>query len=138
MAAEKGRDFILKVGDGTSSESFTTIGGAKLVGFAFAGENVDIMDKDDDGWQTLLADAGKKSVTLNIQGVFKDSASEVTVRAMAIAQSIDNYEIHFATGDNFSGAFKWSGIDYSGAEVGELQYSGSLASSGVIAFTAAL
>ena len=42
MSAEKGRDFVLKVGDGATSEEFTTIGGAKLVGFNFTGEDVDI------------------------------------------------------------------------------------------------
>ncbi len=136
MSAEKGRDFVLKVGDGATSEEFTTIGGAKLVGFNFTGEDVDITDKADLGWQTLLADAGKKAVTLNIQGAFKDSAAESTVRTNYLAQTIDNYELYFASGDKFAGAFKWSGFDYSGAEVGELQYSGSLSSSGEIEFTA--
>ena len=135
MAAEKGRDFVLKVGDGATSETFTTIGGAKLVGFNFSGEDVVITDKDDAGWQVLLADAGMKAVTLNIQGVFKDSASENTVRTNYLAQTIDNYELYFASGDKFAGAFKWSGFEYSGAEVGDLQYSGSLSSSGLIEFT---
>lgn len=137
MAAEKGRSFVLKLGDGTSSEAFTTIAGCKVTGFNFSGEDVDIGDKDDAGWQVLLADAGKKAVSLTISGVFKDSAVEALLAVAAIAQTIDNYELHFESGDKYAGAWQVSGLEYSGAEVGELTFTCNLSSSGVIGFTAA-
>lgn len=137
MSAEKGRSFVLKQGDGATSEQFTTIGGAKVTGFAFAGEDVSIQDKDDAGWETLLADAGKKSVSLSLSGVFKDSAAEAILVAAALAQTIDNYELFFENLDKFSGAFKVGGLDYSGADNDTLQYTCTLSSSGVIGHTPA-
>lgn len=137
MAGEKGRDFVLKKGDGASSESFTTIGGGRVLDFEFTSEDVSQQDKDDVGWETLLANAGKKQARITLQGIFKDSATEALMIADAIDQSVDNYEVYFANGDKFEFAAKISNMRYSGPDNDATQYTFNLTTSGEIAFTAA-
>lgn len=137
MAAEKGRSFLVKRGDGATSESFTTIAGMRETSLSINGETVDITNKDSGGWQTLLAGAGTTSVSVSGSGVFTDTATEVSMQTSAMNKTIDNYEIVFESGDKFSGAFAVSSCEYSGAHNNERSYSLSLESSGQITFTAA-
>jgi len=137
MAAEKGRAFVLKIGDGATSETFNTIGGMRSNSMTINGEQVNISDKDSAGWRELLADAGEKSVSLSGSGVFKDTASEGTLQTAATSQTIDNYEIVFESGAKFTGAFQVSNLEYTGENNSELTFSASLESSGPVTFTAA-
>ena len=135
--AETGRAFVLKVGDGATSEEFTTVGGMRTTGLVMNGEMVDVTDKDSAGKRELLANAGVLSVSVSGAGVFKDSASEATIRTNASAQTIDNYEIVFASGDKFGGAFQITSLEYTGEHAGARMYSITLESSGEIEYTAA-
>ena len=137
MAAGKGRLFLLKVGDGLTSESFTSVGGMRTTGMTMNGEMVDVSDKDSAGFRELLAAAGQKSVSISVSGVFKDTASEELVRANFVAQTLDNYELYYANGDKWAGAFQVTSWEQSGECNGAQQYSFTLESSGEIAFTAA-
>lgn len=137
MAAQKGRAFVLKVGDGASSETFTTIGGMRTTGISINNEPVDVSDKDSSGWRELLEAAGGRTVSVSGAGVFKDSASETTVQTAVLAQTIDNYEIVFGNGDKFGGAFQVTSLEYTGENNGAQEYSLTLESSGAVTFTGA-
>lgn len=137
MAAQKGRAFVLKRGDGATSEVFTTVGGMRSTSMTIAGEQVNITDKDDAGWRKLLADAGEKTVSVSGSGVFKDTASEGLVRASAMEQTIDNYELVFEDGSKFAGGFQVASLEFTGEHNGAREYSLSLESSGEITYTAA-
>ena len=132
MAAQKGRAFVLKIGDGATSEAFTTIGGMRSTSLNLAGEPVDVTDKDSAGWRELLADAGVKRVSVSGSGVFKDTASEGTARTAAVAQTINNFQIVFEDGDKFAGAFQIVTLEYNGEYNGARQYSMTLGSSGAV------
>jgi len=134
MAAEKGRAFVLKVGDGATAEVFTTVGGMLSTTIAINGEAVDITDKDSAGNRELLADAGVNSVSVSANGVFKDTASETTIRTNAQNQTIDNYEIVFESGEKFSGAFQIITYETQGEHNGARQYSITLESSGAVTY----
>lgn len=137
MAAQKGRSFVLKVGDGATSETFTTVGGMRTKSLAINNELVDITDDDSAGKRELLAAAGIQTVTVSGSGVFKDSASEETVRRNAKDQTIDNYRIQFEDGSYFEGAFQISSLEYTGEYNGARMYSITLESSGDITYTGA-
>lgn len=137
MAAEKGRSFVLKIGDGATAESFTTVGGMRSTDITINGEQVDITDKDSAGWRELLANAGVRSVSVAGSGVFKDTASEDTIRTASINQTIDNYEITFESGDKFEGAFQVASLQYTGEHNGARMYNVTLESSGAVTFTSA-
>lgn len=137
MAAEKGRAFVLKIGDGATVEAFTTVGGMRTTGVTINGESVDVSDKDTAGWRELLEGAGLKSASVSGSGVFKNTASEATVRTAVLNQTIDNYEIVFESGDKFTGAFLPNKLEYTGEYNGARQYSLNLESSGAVTYVPA-
>ena len=137
MAAEKGRAFLLKRGDGQTSEAFTTVAGMRSTSLSIDGEAVDVTNKSSDGWRELLAGAGTSSVDVSGGGVFTDSVAEIALQTACMAKTIGNFEIVFESGDKFAGAFQVTKVEYTGDHNAERQYSVSLMSSGPITFTAA-
>lgn len=136
MPAEKGRELVVKIGDGATSETFTTIGGMRTNNISINGETVDVTDKDSAGWRELLENAGVKSVSMSGSGVFKGTASESLAQAAALAQSIDNYRLQFASGGYFAGAFQLTTLEYTGEYNGARQFSMTFESSGEVTYSA--
>ena len=135
MAAQKGKTFVLKIGNGATVEVFTTVGGMRSTSISINNTSVDITDKDSDSWQTLLADAGGRSVAISASGIFKDTVSEQTILDAAMAALINNYQIVFEDGGTFEGGFQIETLSYQGDNNDVRQYSLSLKSSGTITFT---
>lgn len=136
MTAEKGRAFVLKVGDGGSPEAFTTVAGLKTTQLSINNEVVDVTSKESGGWRELLAGAGVRTVSVSGTGIFTGSAAEGDMRAKALSASIDNYEIAFESGDKFSGAFQVTALDFAGAYNAARTYTLSLDSSGPVTYVA--
>lgn len=65
------------------SRDGSTIAGARTDNFTINNEPIDITDKDNAGWRTLLADAGSRSVSADVEGVLKDT----TLIAEAVGSS---------------------------------------------------
>jgi len=138
MAAQKGLDLILKVGDGEVSEAFTTVAGMRNVTLTLDKGTVDITSQDNtDRYRELLAGAAIKSVSISGDGVFKDAATDATMRTNWAADTIDNYQIVMPDFGTFEGGFVISSLEYAGAHDGEVTFSATLESSGEFAFTAA-
>lgn len=135
MSAEKGLSFVLQVGDGATDEAFTTVGGMRVTSLTINNEIVDVTDKDSANARELLAAAGVQSMSVSGNGVFKDSASEATVRGNAEDMTIDNYRLLFADGDYYAGAFQIASLEYNGEYNGARQYSVTLESSGAFTYT---
>ncbi len=135
MSAESGRGFLVKIGDGATPEVFSTIAGMRATSLSLNSAPVDVTSKDSAGWRELLSGAGLRRMAISGAGVFTDSAAEATLRAQALAGTLANYEIVFANGDLFSGAFLVTTLDYSGDHNGERTYTIALESSGAISFT---
>lgn len=55
------------------SRNGSNIVGARTDNFTINNEPIDITDKDDSGWRTMLADAGTRSISADIEGVLKDT-----------------------------------------------------------------
>ena len=55
MAAEKGSAFLLKIGDGESPPTYSTIAGLRTTQLSVNGEPVAITNKDSGGWRELLS-----------------------------------------------------------------------------------
>ena len=134
MAAEKGSGFILKIGNGATSETFATVGGMRTKSLTINNEAADITDDDSAGKRELLAAAGIQAMTLSGSGVFKDSAAETTVRTQAQNRTIVNWKITFADGDTYTGAFYITSLEYTGEYNGARMYSITLESSGAVTY----
>lgn len=134
MAAQKGRNFLLK--EGTAAAG-TTLAGMRTTGVTLNNEQVDITNKDSSGWRTLLEGAGTQSLEITAEGVFTDAAVEETVRGYAFANSINAFGLLFGNGDSIDASWAISNYQRSGTHNGEETYSMTLQSSGSITYTAA-
>ena len=90
MRAQRGRDLLLKLGNGEMSESFASVAGLRATTLAFNAASIDITNADSAGWRDLLAD-GVKSVSISRSGVFKDAGSDESVRAAFFASTAPNW-----------------------------------------------
>jgi TP901-1 family phage major tail protein len=134
MTAQRGRDLLIKIGDGGDPENFTTVAGLKARTLAFNAATVDITTADSaDMWRELLA-GGVKSATISGSGVFKDAASDAALRTAFFNASINNYQIVIPSFGTVTGPFKITALQYDGPYDGELKMSLSLASAGALAF----
>jgi TP901-1 family phage major tail protein len=137
MTAQKGKDLLLKL-DTTGSGDFATVAGLRSRQIAFNAESVDVTDADSAGrWRELLAGAGVKRAAVTGSGIFKDAASDATVRELFFDGAIRDWQMVVPDFGTVSGPFQVTALQYSGEHNGEVAYELSLESAGVVAFTAA-
>jgi TP901-1 family phage major tail protein len=134
MTAQRGRDLLIKIGDGGSPEAFTTVAGLKSTTLAFNSQAVDITNADSaDMWRELLA-GGVKTATISGSGVFKDAASDAALRAAFFNMALNNFQIAIPSFGTVTGPFKITALQYDGPHDGEVKISLSLASAGALTF----
>lgn len=137
MAAQKGKDLLLKIGNGGEPESFVTVAGLRSTSLAFDAKEVDITSADSAGmWRELLAGSGVKSAGISGSGVFKDAASDAALRSVFFDQSLDNWQIVIPDFGTVTGPFKLTALQYEGPHDGEVKISLALASAGALVFAA--
>lgn len=138
MAAQKGKDLLLRIGDGAATESFTTVAGLRATTLSFNAQDVDITNAGSDGmWRELLAGAGVKSAAISGAGVFKDAASDALLRTAFFEQSLPNWQIVIPDFGTVSGPFKITALSYDGPYDGEVKLALALVSAGALSFTTA-
>lgn len=137
MAGQKGRDVLIKIGDGATTEVFTTIAGIRAKTIVLNARSVDgTSGESASAWRELIAGAGVKSASVSGAGVFKDAASDATIQAVFFAQSARNFQLVIPAFGILQGPFLIESLEYSGDHDGEAAFSISLASAGVVTFTA--
>lgn len=134
MAATLGRLMLIKVG---SAASGTLLGGLKTTSFKMNNQPLDISTKDTLGWRELLESGSLKYVSIGGSGIFKDSASDETIRAAVFSGSISTFTLVFPNGDTIEGQFLVTNYERTGGYEGPEEYTLSLESSGIPTFTAA-
>lgn len=121
MSVQKGDDFILKIGDGTSpTEGFLEVGGLQVTDFSLSNDLISADDLVSGRWRKMLADKARAQLEVSADGVFTDSLSEQILRNYAFAASADNYQLHFGNGYKLSGKFIISKYKRSG-DMGEYE-----------------
>jgi TP901-1 family phage major tail protein len=137
MAAQKGKDILLKIGDGGQVESFTTVAGLRARTLSLNAKSVDATDSDSAGrWRELLAGAGVRSVAVSGSGVFRDSAADAMVRDAFFAQDARKWQLVIPDFGILEGPFLIANLDYAGDHEGEVTFALSLASAGPVTFRA--
>ena len=137
MAGQKGRDVLIKIGDGGGVEVFTTIAGIRAKTIALNARAVDgTSGESPSAWRELIAGAGVKSASVSGAGVFKDAASDATLQSLFFAQSARNFQLVIPAFGILQGSFLIEALEYAGDHDGEATFSISLASAGAITFTA--
>ncbi|MBI1239059.1 MAG: phage major tail protein, TP901-1 family [Alphaproteobacteria bacterium] len=137
MAAQKGRDLLLKIGTGTP-ETFQTVAGLRTRSLTLNSGTVDVTHAESAGqWRELLAGAAVRSATVSAAGIFSDQTSDDLVRAAFFAGETRNYQLIVPDFGTLSGPFQITALEYAGTYDGEVTFSITLASAGVLAFVAA-
>jgi TP901-1 family phage major tail protein len=135
MAAQKGRDLLLKV-DSTGTGSYQTVAGLRASSIAFNAQSVDSTSQESVGaWRELLAGAGLKSAGLRGQGIFKDLASDATVRGYFFNSTIVNWQAIIPDFGTVQGLFQITALEFGGRHDGEVTFEMSLESAGPLTFT---
>jgi TP901-1 family phage major tail protein len=134
MTAQRGRDLLIRIGDGASPETFTSVAGLRATTLAFNASTVDVTNADStDAWRELLA-GGVKSATISGSGVFKDAASDAALRTAFFNAAIENFQIVIPGFGTVTGPFKITALQYDGPYDGEVKIALSLASAGALSF----
>jgi TP901-1 family phage major tail protein len=134
MGAQKGKDLLLKMSDGSS---FVTVAGLRSRRIAFNAEIVDITNAEStDRWRELLAGAGVKRASLSGRGLFKDAASDALVRQAFFDGTINDCQVVVPDFGTIEGMFQISSLEFSGEHNGEVTFDLALESAGALTFTA--
>jgi TP901-1 family phage major tail protein len=136
MAAQKGKDLLLRV-DFTGTGSFATVAGLRSRSISFNAETVDITHAESAGeWRELLAGAGVKSARIAGTGIFKDAASDATIRAYVFDGTIRDRQVVIPDFGTVEGLFQIGSFELSGRHDGEVAFEMTLESAGALTFTA--
>jgi TP901-1 family phage major tail protein len=127
MAAISGRKLRIKRGS-------TAIAGARSDSITINNEPIDITDKDDAGWRTMLADVGVRSIDCEVEGILTDS----TFLALAVGTAsalLEAYTIEVDGIGDFTGNFYLASFAVTGEQADATTFTASIQSSGTITFT---
>ncbi|MFT3726319.1 MAG: phage major tail protein, TP901-1 family [Terricaulis sp.] len=137
MTGQKGRDVLIKIGDGDDPEAFTTVAGIRAKTISLNAKTVDgTSGESPDAWRELIAGAGVKSASVSGAGVFKDAASDAAIQQIFFAQTARTFQLIIPGFGALKGAFLVESLDYSGDHDGEAAFAITLASAGALSFTA--
>jgi TP901-1 family phage major tail protein len=137
MAAQKGKDLLLKV-DSNGLGAFQTVAGLRSKRIAFNSETVDITDADSAGrWRELLAGSGVQRAAVSGSGIFKDAASDATMRTRFFDGAIVDWQLVVPQFGTVEGPFQITALEYTGSHDGEVTFELALESAGQISFSVA-
>ncbi|MDB5555187.1 MAG: uncharacterized protein JWL86_5171 [Rhizobium sp.] len=134
MTAQKGKDLLLKIHNGSAYE---TVAGLRSRRIAFNAETVEITDAESAGrWRELLDGAGVKRAAVSGSGIFKDQASDATVRTSFFNGTILNWQVLIPDFGAVTGPMQVTALEYFGQHNGEVMFDLALESAGQLAFGA--
>jgi len=135
MAAQKGKDLLVKIADG---EGFTTVAGLRSRRLSFNAETVDITHAESaDRWRELLDGAGVKRAAVAGRGLFKDASSDALMRQVFFDGAVKHYQVVIPDFGTVEGAFQITSLEFAGDHNGEVTYELALESAGALTFTVA-
>ena len=134
MAAQKGKDLLLKIFDGGA---FATVAGLRSRQIAFNTEPVDVTHAESAGrWRELLAGAGVKRASVAGSGIFKDAASDALIRQSFFDGTIRNAQLVVPDFGTIEGPFQITALEIAAEHDREVTFDISLESAGALAFAA--
>ena len=137
MTAQRGKDLLLKLGDGGDPESFSVIGGMRTKSLSLNAQSADVTHSQSaGGWRELLAGAGVRQASVAGAGVFLNDAAAEAVRAAFFAGAASNWQVIVPGFGTIEGAFVIANLDYAGEHDREASMSLALESAGALTFTA--
>lgn len=128
MPAFTGRKLRIKRGS-------TNIAGARTDSLTINNEPIDITDKDDAGWRTMLADVGVRSVDAEVEGVL-DDATLIAIAVGSATSILQSWTIEIQGLGSFTGNWHLASFAITGEQADAVTFTASIQSSGTITWTA--
>jgi len=133
MTKVAGRKVKIKEGTGGSA---VLVAGARSDSITINNEPIDVTDKGDDGWRTLLDDASVRSVEMTVSGLV--SGDSLIAKALGPTNSLfGEYEIEIQGIGTAAGQFFFSSIDIQAPHDDAAEFTATIMSSGEITWTPA-
>lgn len=137
MAAQRGRDILLKIFDASTS-AYVTVAGLRTRRITFNQQSVDITDSESAGrWRELFGGSGVRRCGVTGSGIFKDAASDETVRQHFFDGVTFNCQLVMPDFGTIEGPFLITSLEYSGNHDGEVTFETAMESAGELSFGAA-
>src|SRR5882724_2721462 len=134
MSAQKGKDLLIKIADGSG---FTTVAGLRTRSVTFNADTVDVTNAESAGqWRELLGGAGIKRASVSGRGLFKDASTDALMRQTFFDGTVINYQIVIPDFGTVAGAFQITSLEFAGEYNGEVTFNLALDSAGELTFTA--
>ena len=134
MAAQKGKDLLLKMHDGAG---FVTVAGLRSRRIAFNAETVDVTHAESaDRWRELLAGAGVRRASVSGRGLFRDAASDALVRQTFFDGALASCQVVVPDFGTIEGPFQIASFELAGEHNGEVTFELALESAGALTFAA--
>lgn len=135
MSAQRGKELLLKLGSGGG---FVTVAGLRTKRLAFNSETVDATDSESAGrWRELLAGAGVNRASVSGSGIFKDQASDGSIRQIFFGGEIRDWQLAIPDFGVVEGPFQVTALEYTGNHNGEVSFDLALESAGQLTFEVA-
>ena len=134
MAALIGRKVRLKKGTGLAAVGIV---GARQEDITIANGEVDVTDKDDGGYRTLLDDWGVRSIDVSISGLLKDDSLIEIATSNSASVLLQAYELEVDGIGTFAGDFFMNGCTLGAPYDNSVTFSATFLSSGPYTYTAA-
>lgn len=112
-----------------------TLVGVRTKGYTITNDYVDVTTDDDDGWRTLLADPGLRSVEVTVGGISSDQILIAEMMKTNITGEPLTIQLPTTTG-TLAGTFLCSSFEQTGEHDGAVEFSATFMSAGVVTFTA--
>lgn len=138
MAHESGENVVLKVSDGGSPSSFTTIAGQLSGTFSGSENAIDVTDKDSAKWRNTIGGIRSGSVQCNGVADVPDANGLDMVRDAFRQGNQIECQLHVnAAGDHWLGFFRIASFDEDGDHNDAIKYSMTLESAAALSFVTA-
>ena len=137
MAGQRGRDVLVRIGDGGSPETFVTVAGIRARTISLSAGLVDATTaQSPQAWRQLIASAGTKRAEVSGSGVFVDAASDARLRGAYFSGEAASFRLVIAGFGVLAGPFVIAELTYAGEHDDEATFAVRLVSAGVVAFEA--
>jgi len=134
MAKLAGRNVRIFEGDVATG---TRVAGARSDSISINNEAIDVTDKEDGGWRTLLADASVRSVDMSVEGLL-DGPSLLSKALGVTTALLAEYTIEIDGIGTCAGEFHFSNFELGSPHDDAATFTANIKSSGPIVFTAAI
>lgn len=128
--AKSGRKIRIRQLSGMSA---VPVAGARTDNLAIAAQAIDVTDKDDAGWRTLLAEAGSRTITADVEGVLTTDAL-LTVSVGAGSSLLADHSVEIENIGLIAGDFFLSNVALTGQMADAVTFTGTLESGELLGF----